>query len=142
MYLAHHEPESVFITSSIVIAVMTFIVIIQEESAALLSQMFAQQLAGNQSYASPMPEEGRAGPKQPSRVIIEGSKPANGQGSEAGGSRSSAPNPFEGLTGLPFQAQQETGQFPSCLLQSSTAQHCHPPHSKAAFTALVSPSVG
>ena len=93
-----------------------FIIILQEESAALLSQMFAQQLAGNQSYANPMPEEGRAGPKQPSRVIIEGSKPADGQGSEAGGSRSSAPNPFEGLTGLPFQAQQETGELPFCLL--------------------------
>ncbi len=92
------------------------IITIQEESAALLSQMFAQQLAGNQSYANPMPEEGRAGPKQPSRVIIEGSKPADGQGSEAGGSRSSAPNPFEGLTGLPFQAQQETGELPLCLL--------------------------
>jgi hypothetical protein len=87
--------------------------------------MFAQQLAGNQSYANPMPEDGRAGPKQPSRVIIEGSKPADGQGSEAGGSRSSAPNPFEGLTGLPFQAQQETGQIPPCLLpmQHSTDIH-------------------
>ncbi|DBA73831.1 TPA: PSII 6.1 kDa protein, variant 2 [Trebouxia sp. C0005] len=92
----------------------------QEESAALLSQMFAQQLAGNQSYANPMPEEGRAGPKQPSRVIIEGSKPADGQGSEAGGSRSSAPNPFEGLTGLPFQAQQETGKRDATTLAEAS----------------------
>ena len=128
--------------------------VIQEESAALLSQMFAQQLAGNQSYANTLPEEGRAGPKQPSRVTIEGSKAADGQGSEAGGSRSSAPNPFEGLTGLPFQAQQDTGDLPSCLLpmqhstdiqitaqlpsQHSTARHRHSHDSTAAFTACVS----
>jgi hypothetical protein len=100
---------------------VTIVTCKQEESAALLSQMFAQQLAGNQSYANPMPEEGRAGSKQPSRVIIEGSKVADGQGSEAGGSRSSAPNPFEGLTGLPFQAQHETGELPFCLLTCSNA---------------------
>ena len=71
----------------------------QEESAALLSQMFAQQLAGNQ--------EGRAGPKLPSKAIFEASKIPEGQGSEhtgnGHGSRSIPPNPFEGLTSLPFQ---------------------------------------
>lgn len=71
----------------------------QEESAALLSQMFAQQLAGNQ--------EGRAGPKLPSKAIFEASKIPEGQGSEhtatGTGSRSIPPNPFEGLTSLPFQ---------------------------------------
>ncbi|DBA98922.1 hypothetical protein WJX77_006198 [Trebouxia sp. C0004] len=92
----------------------------QEESAALLSQMFAQQLAGNQSYANHMPEEGRVGPKQPSTFMIEGSKAADGQGSEAGGSRSSAPNPFEGLTGLPFQAQQETGKQDATALAEAS----------------------
>lgn len=72
--------------------------------------MFAQQMAGNQTYGN---DEDITGPKQPPRVIFEGSRGPDGQGSEgtgAGGSRSSAPNPFEGLTGMPFQAQQETGQ--------------------------------
>ena len=95
----------------------------QEESAALLSQMFAQQLAGNPSYTHPAAEVGRAGPKQPPKVTFDSSKGQEGQGSEgtgAGGSRSSAPNPFEGLTGLPFQAQQETGQASPCASPNPT----------------------
>lgn len=42
----------------------------------------------------------------------DGAGARGGGGSEgAGGSRSSAPNPFENLTGLPFKAQPESGQY-------------------------------
>ena len=77
---------------------------LQEESAALLSQMFAQQLAGNQSFAQGAPT------KPPSMGTFEGQNGQGGEGRGAGGARTSAPNPFANLTGMPFQALQETGQ--------------------------------
>ena len=50
----------------------------------MLSQMFAQQLASNQSYQG---EEGRTGPKPPSRVVFEGSRLQEGQNVDGHGTR-------------------------------------------------------
>ena len=100
----------------------------QEESAALLNQMFAQQMAGNPNYTDPDMSRAipsRAVPSQPcpSSVLFDSRvmpsqpplaglfDPQDGaEGSEGpGGSRSSAPNPFEPLTSLPFKSQTESG---------------------------------
>ena len=98
---------------------------IQEESAALLNQMFAQQMAGNQSYMDsdmgralgnqPQPAsvlfDSRAVPGHPHAGLYDAQDGVGGGGSKGGGgSRSSAPNPFENLTGLPFKAQAESGE--------------------------------
>lgn len=119
---------------------------IQEESAALLSQMFAQQMAGNQSYMDQDRGRGHAGlphpnphPHPQSSTVLFDSRAltppglynaqdgtrggGGGGGSEGGGgSRSSAPNPFENLTGLPFKAQPESGQ--SAALCCAVPFHC------------------
>ena len=103
--------------------------------------MFAQQMAGNQSYMDHDMSRGHAGPSNPhpqsSSVLFDSralASPApqglydardgvggggGGGGSEGGGgSRSSAPNPFENLTGIPFKAQPESGQcaVPCCAM--------------------------
>ncbi|KAL3135970.1 PSII 6.1 kDa protein [Trebouxia sp. C0010 RCD-2024] len=112
----------------------------QEESAALLSQMFAQQMAGNQSYMDQDRGRGHAGlphpnphPHPQSSTVLFDSRAltppglynaqdgtrggGGGGGSEGGGgSRSSAPNPFENLTGLPFKAQPESGKQDGSVL--------------------------
>ena len=109
--------------------------LVQEESAALLNQMFAQQMAGNAPYPDPdvsraLPSrprpssvlfDSRVMPSQPPLGMFDAHEGGQGGASEGGGgSRSSAPNPFEDLTRLPFKSQIESGKSSSSILASVT----------------------
>lgn len=129
-------------TITVTVIAVTVVVVTQEESAALLSQMFAQQMAGNQAHLDPdvsrafpsQPQpasvlfDSRAHPSQPPAGLYDSQDGAGGGGggSEGGGtSRSSAPNPFETLTGLPVKAQRESGQSSLLCLMLCCVVLCH-----------------